>query len=245
MLYLIGLGLNTLDLSLKALEALKKSQEVFAEFYTSQNIYNLGKLEKLIGKEIKLLDREEVEEKEILIKNAKNKKVALLVPGDPLCATTHQALVHECKKNKIKCKVIHASSIFTAIADSGLNAYKFGRVVTIARGMFESIYRFIEKNLNAGLHTLLLLEIDMNAKEAMEILLKMEEKFRGGIFKNETFIIILERIGTEKGRAIAGKISKLLNFNFKDLPHSIIIPSKLDHMEKEFLNSFSIFLNGD
>ena len=62
MLYLIGLGLSFKDLSIKALEAIKKSDLVYLETYTSTADFTLEELSKLIGKEIIPLNREQTEQ---------------------------------------------------------------------------------------------------------------------------------------------------------------------------------------
>ena len=71
----IGLGLyDEKDISLKGLEAIKKSDIVFAEFYTGKLAGTIKeKLENLYSKEIIVLNRQDVEEKEILLKEAKKK----------------------------------------------------------------------------------------------------------------------------------------------------------------------------
>ncbi len=64
MLYLVGLGLyDEMDISLKGLEALKSADVVYAEFYTARLFGgDLSSLEDLTGADIKILQREEVEE---------------------------------------------------------------------------------------------------------------------------------------------------------------------------------------
>ena len=59
MFYLIGLGLfNVEDISLKGLNALKKVDKIYAEFFTSKLIgSNLKDIEKIIGKKIIILKR--------------------------------------------------------------------------------------------------------------------------------------------------------------------------------------------
>ncbi|MEW6070115.1 MAG: diphthine synthase, partial [Candidatus Thermoplasmatota archaeon] len=130
----VGLGLyDEKDLSLKALEELKKSDKIFAEFYTSQLLgTTIEKLENLIGKKIEVLRREEVESGEKIISVAREKKVVFACPGDPMTATTHVALRLQAIDSGIKTRIIHGSSILTAIPSLlGLQHYKFGRVTSI------------------------------------------------------------------------------------------------------------------
>ena len=100
MLYLIGLGIwDEQDISLKGIEACRKSKKVYAELYTSAWGGDLKKLEKHIGKKIALIRRDGLEERSSrIIREARSSSVAILVPGDPLSATTHSALVDEARR---------------------------------------------------------------------------------------------------------------------------------------------------
>ncbi len=245
MLYLIGLGVgDERDISVKGLEACKKADVVFIETYTSPIDVDLKNLEKMIGKRVRMLGREDVEEKNIVIREAKSKNVAFLVPGDPLFATTHKELVKECIQKNIKFKIIHASSILTAVGECGLSLYKFGRVVSIpeVRENFFPLspYEHVEQNKKIGLHTLILLDIEMNANRAIEILLEMESKKKKGLFTPETKLVIIARAGTEYPKIAYGKISTLINKDFGALPHCIILPAELEFHEREFLELFEV-----
>src|SRR3989338_4671148 len=100
MLYLIGLGLwDESDISLRAVEALKKCEEVYMETYTNKWLGNIRHLEETIGKEVKPLKRLQVES-DMLIDIAKETDVALLIPGDPLVATTHIQLMIDAKSRE-------------------------------------------------------------------------------------------------------------------------------------------------
>src|SRR3990172_6178190 len=131
MLYLIGLGLGWKDLSMKALEALSACQEVYLETYTSVADFSSLQLQRLLGKPVHELDRKQVEEDLIILEEAEVKNVALLVYGDPLAATTHQEIIQLAKKRDIKVNVVHAPSIFTVVAETGLSLYRFGKVTSI------------------------------------------------------------------------------------------------------------------
>ncbi len=103
MLYLIGLGLaDEKDITFKGLEAVKKCKMLYLESYTSRLSCSKEALEKFYGKKIQLANREFVENAEQLLKEAKAENVALLVIGDPLCATTHWDILQRAKEQKIK-----------------------------------------------------------------------------------------------------------------------------------------------
>lgn len=180
MLYLIGLGLNDeTDLSLRALETLKKCKAVYCEMYTGKWHGSLNRLEDMIGKEIHILSRNKAETV-FLIDEAKKGDVAFLIPGDPLTATTHIELIIEAKKQGVVFKVLHASSVYTAVAESGLSLYKFGRATTLVYPEEnydpKSPFLIIKKNKKMGLHTLVLLDIkedrQMTVNEGIKLLLK-------------------------------------------------------------------------
>ncbi len=239
MLYLIGLGLNDEnDLSLKAIDAIKKCDSVFMEFYTNKWLGDINKLEGIAGKEIKVLERLAVES-DFLINEAEKKDVALLVPGDPLTATTHIELVIEAKKKGVPVKVIHSSSIFTAIAESGLQLYKFGRSTTLVypeeKFKPESPLDIIRENMKAGLHTLVFLDIRydeekyMTANEGLGIILD------AGINEN-THAVVCCRLGNENQATKYGKIKNLIeDKDISAVPAVVIIPGRLHFKEEEAL----------
>jgi diphthine methyl ester synthase len=96
-LYFIGLGLgDEKDITVKGLEAVKNSEKVFLEHYTSILSVDFAKLEAFYGKEIIICTRDtvEIEMDEILKEVAQHpdKDFSFLVVGDPFCATTHSDL---------------------------------------------------------------------------------------------------------------------------------------------------------
>src|SRR3989338_1401377 len=245
MLYLIGMGIcDEKDISLRALDALKKCDFVFAESYTS--ILSEGallRLEALCGKKIALLQRANVEgEKEIVDACKNGSAVCLLVAGDPLIATTHVSLLLAAQKKGIATKVLHASSILSAaIGESGLQAYRFGKIVTIPKWKEHykpsSPYDTIEENLSRNLHTLLLLDLDENGahlepKEALRELLEMEEEKKKGIISPATNLLLLSPVFWPSQKRIYSSLAALLDGHTDDLPAILILPAKLHFMEE-------------
>lgn len=242
MLYLIGLGLDRNDISLKGIEAIKKCKWVYLDTYTSALPCSIGELERTIGKKIIKADRALVEEKEDLIANAKKANVALLVPGDPLAATTHIDLVLRARKQGIGVIIIHSASILTAVAETGLQLYKFGKTASLPRWQRsykpESFYDIIKENLRVSAHTLLLIDIDLDMPSALSQIKEVAEKRKDSkIFKKE--IVICERLGTAALRITVGSLNKLRNSKkeFRS-PYCIILPSKLHFLEAEALKKF-------
>lgn len=242
MLYLVGIGVHDeMDISLKGIDACKKSRAVFAEFYTSPIPVNLEALQEIIGKEISLLDRRQVEEANILIESAKKGDTAFLVGGDPLSATTHADIVLEARHAGVNVGIIHSSSVFSAIAESGMHLYKFGRTVSLPQPQENyfpvSPYDNILENKNAGLHTLLLLDIGMTANRAIGLLLELEGKQKKNLFSNEAKIVVCAHLG---GNSMIkyGPMAGLAKLEFGGHPHCIIIPGELHFHEEEFLGFF-------
>lgn len=248
MLYFIGLGLfDEKDISLKGLDAIKKSDIVYAEFFTSRLFgSSFEELEALCGCEIIILNREEVEEEQKFLSDIETKDVAFLCAGDPLIATTHSDFLVEAVKKGIETQIIHSSSILSAAPGiSGLQAYKFGKVTTIPfpdHNFFpHSPYLTIKNNLENDAHTLLLLDIQahkdryMTVNQGLEYLLKIGSNIGDSTINQETLAIGIAHAGAESPIINAGSIKKLINTNFGGPLHCIIIPSKLHIVEAEYL----------
>ncbi len=249
MLKLIGMGISDeRDISLKGLDELKKCDIVFAENYT--NIMKEGtieRLEEISGMKIEILEREDVEGEEKILSEAESKNVALLIPGDPLIATTHSSLLLSAKKRKIKTKVVHSSSILSAaIGESGLHAYKFGKTATLSYWTDSykptTPYKIIETNKSNGMHTLLLLDIStekqpMHASHALELLRKIENELGKGIIKDDTELLVLSRVGYEDQKISFGTLSALMKKgeSLGSPPFIFIIPGELHFSERDFI----------
>ena len=249
MIVLIGMGLwNEKDLSLRGIEELKNSDKVYLESYTSIWKGNIRNLEKIIGKKIFVLRRKDLEENlEKILEEAKEKKISILVQGDPLIATTHSSIILEARKKGIKTKIIHNASIISAIAESGLHIYKFGKIVTIplkekVSSFPKSIYDGIKENKERNLHTLCLLDVDFERKrflkirDALKFLLNMEKKFKENVIDENSEVVVLSCLGSENSRIVLGKVKNFLDKEF-ELPACLIIPSTLHFTEEEFLKA--------
>ena len=230
MIYLIGLGLDDGEITEKGLKAIKSAEKVFAEFYTNTETIDLQKIEIKSDSEIQKISRKEVEQKDKIIEDGKDSDVAFLVSGDALTATTHYDIKHRAEAKEIETEVIHAPSIFTSIAETGLNVYKFGRTVTLPKdGKPDSIINYIEKNDEIGLHSLILLDINLEADIASKKLLEMNPRF------SEREVIVLERANLDNQKISIMKLEEAANSDFGKTPHSLILTGNKSHKEKEFL----------
>jgi len=238
MLYLIGLGLNDeKDLTLKAIEIAKKC-ECFCELYTSLWQGSIENLEELIGKKVKILKRKDLEENsEVLIEKSKKNNIAVFVPGDPLSATTHIDLVYQAKTRKIPVKIIHNASIVSAIGETGLQLYKFGKIATIPlSGKLENVKKTVKGNKKLGLHTLLLLDIDNEVNINMRVFDALKMLLKAKIIKQFDNLAVFSKAGGKS--EIYYDIVKNLMRKTIDLPAVIIIHGRLHFREKDFLELF-------
>ncbi len=246
MFYLIGIGLKPKQLTLEALEAIKQCEKVFLDSFTSK--YSEGalqELEKIIEKKIVLLERKGVEEGfALLLKQARQENIALLAFGNALTATTHVQLLLDAKQHSIPYKVVQGISVQNHLPETGLDAYKFGRIVTIvkARENFapESFFEQIETNHNAGLHSLCLLDIEseknyfMTVSEALQLLEKIAHK-RNSKLLEEAQLIGLCALGAQNQKIKPATLRELKLSSYAGFPQSLIICGKLNEKEKEAL----------
>ena len=251
MLTFIGLGLfNEYDISLKGLEAVRKADIVYAEFYTSCLMgTSLDKMGKLYGKKVCLLSRENVEQQPDWLVEAKEKNIVFLTGGDTMISTTHVDLRMRAEKLGIGTQLIHGASITSAVSGlTGLQNYCFGKSTSIphpfkckrgTRIVSETPYDIINQNIKRGLHTLIFLDIDhengyMTVNTALEILLEIDER-RGEEVIGRIVAIGIARAGSEKPVIKADYAKKLKNFNFGGPLHILVIPGKLHFLEAEAL----------
>ena len=251
-LVFIGLGLHDeKGLSIRGQEEAKSCEFLFAEFYTAvMPGLSMDSLVRLVGRQVQLLSRKEVEERpeQTILAKSKNSKVGFFVPGDPMVATTHVDLRIRALKAGIKTRIVHAASVASAAAGvSGLQSYKFGRTVTIPvslQGQLpESIITNIKANSAAGLHTLVLLEIDVENNrhitipEALKKLISNQDR-TGGAVGTQTLIVGIARLESPDMVVRAGTVSDLMKEDFGKPPYVLIIPARLHFVEAEALELF-------
>jgi len=248
MLTFVGLGLHDeADITLKGLRAVREADVVFAEFYTSRLAgTTLERLEAALGRRIRVRTREDVEERaeDVILREAREKKVVLLCGGDPMAATTHIDLRLRAIDMGIETRVIHAPSIYSAAPGiCGLQSYKFGKSATIAppyKGRIpETPYDTIMLNRKHGLHTLLLLDVSMTIREGIELLLGIEtqKRRRGEATCNIGRIpfVGIARAGAEKPIVRADLPAALKEYDFGEPPHTLVAVGDLHFVEKEAL----------
>nr|CCC90290.1 unnamed protein product [Trypanosoma congolense IL3000] len=263
MLTLVGLGLGGADdITIRGLKAVHEADEVYLEAYTSFLISSSPEnLAEVYGKHVIIADRETVESGEIL-KDAREKKVVLLVVGDVFGATTHSDLVVRCHEKGIKYAVIHNASIINAVGCCGLQLYRFGQVLSLCfwteTWRPDSWYDRLKTNRANGLHTLLLLDIKvkeisdenlargrkvyeppryMRIGEAIDQILEVERLKKGGAVgvDGSSLAVGMARIGSETQQIVAGPMRDLREVDFGLPLHSLIIAGDVHACEEEHL----------
>ena len=250
----VGLGLyDDKDVTTRALDEIAEADIVFSESYTSKmSEGSVSRLSEKLGKEIQVLDREAVEDASTILEACDGHRVALLVAGDPLTATTHIDLRLRAARSSIETVVIHAPSVLTAVPGLlGLQHYKFGRATTLPypqEGYLPtSPCEMVLENLARGLHTLVLLDIDaeneryMSANEGIRLLLEMAKKLGtpARAMSNDMLACVVARAGAPDCIVSAGKLGEMRLRDFGPPLHTIVIPGKLHFMERDALATFA------
>ncbi len=239
-LTLVSIGINShMDMSLKGVEAARQADRVYAEMYTMKMDTTLHELEELVGKPITPLPRGGMEEKgDELIKAAKEMDVAVLVGGDALSATTHISLLLDAKQEGVETEVIHGSSIFTSITDTGLSIYKFGKTITVPfpeKGPVDSVLRTLRENHEYGNHTLMLLDLNMEEDRYLSINDAIKRLFETEKFPRDSLLIGVARLGSRFPTIKADAAEALLRYDFGNPPHALIAPGRLHFLEEDAL----------
>jgi len=252
MLIFIGLGLyDEGDISVKGLDAIHAANVVYAEFYTSRLVgATFEKLEAFYGRKICLLSRQQVEVDPAWMEEARDKDVAFLVGGDAMVSTTHLDLRLRAAKMGIKTRVIHSSSIVTAVSGlCGLQNYRFGRSTTIpfpytSRGkriIAQTPYQVLKENQDRNLHTMLFLDIQsdcgeryMTVNEGATLLLEMQDA-AGDLRLDGILGIGIARAGSDDAAVKADLLPRLQSHDFGGPLHILIVPARLHFMEAQAL----------
>jgi len=238
MLYLIGLGLNLKGISKEGLEMVGRCKKLYLDEYTVDFPYHVNELVESLGKSIELADRALVEDLSI-VDEAKKKDVAILVYGSPLTATTHITLVQEAIASGVKYKIIHGASIIDAVADTGLQLYKFGKTASMPawKESFTptSFMELVKENQSINAHSLILIDIGLDFQDALTQLEDSAKKEKVKLDK----LVVCQRLGTKNSKFFYKGIPELKEFTGVRKPYSIIIPGKLHFVEKNMLEVFS------
>jgi diphthine synthase len=201
------------------------------------------KLELLLGKRIVVLSRVQLEDEggKQIVEAAERGRVAFLVPGDPMIATTHISIRLELAKRGIPSRIIHGPSIVSAVCGAtGLQSYKFGKSVTLPQesGVPGSLLDTIQDNKKRGLHTLILLDVRPERSIQLTIGEAAAKLVAADAALGQSVGIGVARIGSDAQFVLSGRLERFQRENFGEVPHSLVIPGRLHFMEAQALKAF-------
>ncbi len=227
-------------------EALRASERVFIDTYTSVGPPGWAEfVGEQAGRAPEPLGREKIESGETVLEAARRGTAALAVLGDAVFATTHSSLVESARRGGIETRIVPGVSILSlAVAATGLQSYKFGRVTTIPRWKkgFEPLSPLdpLKENIARGMHTLVLLDTGdgsqpMGAIEGGKLLLEMARRASPGspLLGAESRVIVLERLGWDDEVVSACHFGEWDDLDFGPPPHALVIPGELHVSEAE------------
>jgi diphthine synthase len=248
MLCLVGAGIyDTVEMS-NSIKVLNSCNRIYLERFTSpisDNFINVLKSTLGPEKKIEIVKRWFVEDGRQILDESKTLNVGLVSYGDPTIATTFTELRIRAMKNNIEVKVVHAASGITSlVGECGLQVYKIGKLVTMMEEKQSaiSVYSTIFGNLNLNCHTIILTEYrqDEDGSEfflkpnyVMSKLLEIEKDITYEIVSEDSFLIVVSRIGTDHQKIVSGKIKSLIDLEYGRGQHSIIFPAKFHFTEEE------------
>ncbi len=243
MLYLVGAGLVPAHITEEGIEAIRGADRALLDVYTVPvGESEVKRLEKIVGRELERASRSDLEEGATeLVEEAREKNVAVVTWGDPLAATTHVVLTIIAEERGVRWKYVPGVSIITYVPSRlGLEHYKFGWTVTIPHGWryAPSFYDRIRENQKRRMHTLILLDVGekpMTIPEGLEALLHWAEREGRGWDK----VVGIARAAHDDEKIVYGDPEELIDEDWPDPPHSIVIPGKLHPVEEDALRRFA------
>ncbi len=247
----MGMGLRGYrSLTVDEIEQLKKCDKIFMEQYTSGSMKDdIQRISRELKKDIQQLDREDVEQSDVIIKAAQQFETALLVIGDALTATTHNQIRFELEDLGIPVKIYENASIVTAIMGyMGLHLYNLGPVISlpfVSEKFFpKSPYEKLVRNITNEEHSLILLDLSpsgfMKPSEAIHILREMNNKYGKKIDLEFARLCIVNAFGMPEQKIFIGNPVSAEKEYFSDKPSAIVFPGRLDSSELDSLRRLSV-----
>ena len=250
MLTFIGLGLSDeKDISVKGLEAVRSADRVYLECHTSRLTgTTLAAMEEFYGRPVIPVTREEMEgHPGAILGHAREGEVALLCGGDPMVSTTHADLRLRAKAAGVETRIIHGSSIQTAVSGlTGLQNYRFGKSTSLpfpSGSWFPTTpLETVLGNLALHLHTLVFLDIQdrrfMTVNEGIGLLGEMAVRTSRPA---PGFYVGIARAGSPDAFVAAGSAGRLAGLEFGPPLHVLAVPAELHPVEQEYLEAFTLY----
>ncbi|KSW11867.1 diphthine synthase [Pyrodictium occultum] len=253
-LYIVGAGVSSEYLTLRALQLIGAADKVYIDVYTSiapgvdrELVRRLNPRAEIVEATRRMLEDEAWR----LVEEARERSVVLLVPGDPLHATTHVALLLEARRRGVEAHAVPGVSGLQAAVDAtGLQVYRFGKTVTLVypeEGFKPySTVETIWANQERGLHTLVLLDLRLDegramaVPEAVSILLELEKELARETGREpqirSALLAGVARAGTSEQHCVAGTPEEVASASYPPPPHSLVVTApRLHPVEEEAL----------
>ena len=250
MLNIVGIGLRGLSsITIGQSEIIRNCDRVYFEVYTSiAPEITMQEISEYFSKTVEKAGREFVESADLLIEEAREQDICLLVVGDGLTATTHNDLRLQATMKGVEVSIYENASVLTVIpAKLGLFHYKMGPPVSLpftSEKFFPlSVYDKVLRNFNNGLHTLLLLDLKdgktIEINEAISTLRRMEEQRNSALFLDQLRICAVSKVSQPGETMVCGSLSDIESMELKLSPSSLVILADLNDAESRFIDSFT------
>ncbi|MCE4612418.1 MAG: diphthine synthase [Desulfurococcales archaeon] len=246
MLVVAGLGISRDHVTLGLMELLEKADKVYLDTYTMPIDDDLNRFlgsrfkGKLVQSTRRLLEDEYIK----ILEEARERHVIILIPGDPLIATTHISLIVEAVRRGIRVKVIPGiSGVVAAMTATGLSYYKFGRTATIPGPWRHttpySTLEVVYSNMCMEAHTLLLLDIDDYGRQLKPIdglkeLVRLEKRIGHSVLRDITVLIVWDA-GTEMEKVVGYEPKRSFPI-YEGRIASIVVPGRVNRIEAEHVD---------
>ena len=254
-LVLAGAGLHPGSVTVEVREALEKASRVYVDTYTMPRAAWLAEWARgVAGDRVVEADREVLESNSSrIVEEASHSLVVVLVPGDPLVATTHVSLLAEASRRGVEWRVIPGiSGVVTSKTLVGLQYYRYGRTITVPgpwRGVKAvSIVSHLYGNLCIGLHTLVLLDVadggpQLDPASGASELLSLEARLASDMAFEPVLpgllAAVVERAGHPDARVYWASIREIAGGNggpWRE-PSSIVVPGLVHPTELDMITS--------
>ncbi|MEB3851910.1 MAG: diphthine synthase [Desulfurococcales archaeon] len=251
-LILAGAGVYPGSVTSEVAGLVASADRVYVDTYTMPGAdWLLAWARRVAGERVAPASREALEARaREVVEEARRGTVVVLVPGDPLIATTHVSLLVEAAGRGVEWRVAPGvSGAVSAKVLSGLQYYRFGRTVTIPgpwRGVRAvSVVSQIYGNLCVGLHTLALLDVSEDGSQlppaaGAGTLVELEGELARDMGVEEGVLpgllaAVVERAGTPEARAYWGTLGGIASGGGSRAPSSIVVAGIVHPTEADVL----------
>ncbi len=251
MLVLAGAGLHPGLVTVEVEGLVRGADRVYVDTYTMPGSGWLLEWARRLNSNVVEASRDTLESgAHRVIREAARGLVVVLVPGDPLIATTHIALLEEASRLGVEWRVVPGvSGVVASKTLSGLQYYRFGRTVTVP-GPWRGVRAFsvvvgVYGNLCVGLHTLVLLDLSEDggqlspasaARQLMDLEGELCREHGVDTLLPGLLVAVVERAGMPGARVTWARLGSLESLG-EDwaAPSSMVVPGYIHPTEADAL----------